>query len=94
MSKEAEQIPMFEMDQFDIQKGEWEGMPEYNNINEPAPLITATFKFKTESDFIKFKKLVQEYVYNGEKVFDGMQKINEKNSWYPHKDRPSKYKYV
>ena len=55
MSKEAEQIPMFEMDQFDIQKGEWEGMPEYNNVQEKEPSITATFKFRNEEDFLKVK---------------------------------------
>ena len=66
----------------------------HNNVNEPPPLITATFKFKSEQDFLKFKALIQEHVYDGEKVFDGMQKKEEKNSWYPHKERPSKYIYV
>ena len=75
-------------------KKEWQDMPEYNNVNEPPPLITATFKFKSEQDFLKFKALIQEHVYDGEKVFDGMQKKEEKNSWYPHKERPSKYIYV
>ena len=94
MSKETDQIPMFEMDQFDIQRGEWEGMPEYNNIQEKEPSITATFKFRNEEDFLKFKNLVQEYVYHGEKVFDGMQTLEAKSTWYPHKERPKKYVYV
>lgn len=73
---------------------EWVGMPSYNNVKQPEPLITATFKFKTEKDFLQFKKIVQKHVYNGAKVFDGMQKKDKKNAWYPHKEKASKYKYV
>ena len=95
MSKDIEQIPLFDnIDDFDIQEREWQNMPEYNNINEPRPVIVATFKFKTEDDFLKFKSLIQEHIYNGEKVFDGMQKINEKNAWYPHKKKASSYEYI
>lgn len=73
---------------------EWLEMPEYNNVKQEEPLITATFKFRTEEDYIKFKDLVQEFVFNGEKVFDGMQKKDKKSSWYPHKQKASKYEYV
>ena len=66
---------------------EWVGMPEYNNIKEPKPKITATFKFRNNEDFEVFKKCIQENLYNGEKVFDGMQKKTVKSSWYPHKKR-------
>ena len=88
------QEPLFEnLDDYDIQKKEWEGMPEYNNINEPPPIIIATFKFKTENDFLKFKGLVQRYLYGGKKVFDGMQTAEVKNAWYPHKEKSNKYLY-
>ena len=91
---DEQQILFENLEDYDIQEREWQDMPEYNNLNEPPPLITATFKFKSEQDFLKFKDLVQKYIYDGEKVFDGMQKLEEKNSWYPHKERPSKYIYV
>lgn len=75
-------------------KEEWLEMPEYNNVKQEEPLITVTFKFRTEEDFFKFKNLVQEFVFNGEKVFDGMQKKDKKTSWYPHKEKASKYEYI
>tara|TARA_Y100001938_G_C7960486_1_gene364056 strand:+ start:264 stop:530 length:267 start_codon:yes stop_codon:yes gene_type:complete len=75
-------------------KNEWIDMPEYNNKKQEPPLITATFKFKTKEDFLKFKDLLQKYVYNGAKVFDGMQKKEAKNAWYPHKEKASKYEYL
>ena len=82
----------------DIKKNKWEkewvGMPEYNNVRQPEPLITATFKFRTEEDYNKFKTLVQEYIFKGEKVFDGMQKKTVKSSWYPHKEKASGYEYI
>ena len=82
----------------DLSIEEWQehyiGMPEYNNIKEPEPLITATFKFKNEKDFSNFKDLVQKYIYNGVKVFDGMQRKEKKSAWYPHKEKSSKYEYL
>ena len=93
MDKE-QQILFNNIEDYDIQEREWQDMPEYNNVNEPPPLITATFKFKSEQDFLKFKDLIQEHVYDGEKVFDGMQKIEEKTAWYPHKKKASKYEYI
>ena len=73
---------------------EWLQMPEYNNIKQLEPLITATFKFRTEQDFLKFKELLQEHIFNGEKVFDGMQRKNQKFCWYPHKEKSSNYEYI
>ena len=73
---------------------EWVGMPEYNNVRQPEPVITATFKFRSAEDYKRFKDLVQKYVFNGEKVFDGMQKIEAKSSWYPHKEKASGYEYI
>ena len=93
MDKE-QQILFNNIEDYDIQEREWQDMPEYNNVNEPPPLITATFKFKSEQDFLKFKDLIQEHVYDGEKVFDGMQKIEKKTAWYPHKEKASKYEYI
>ena len=69
-------------------------MPEYNNKKQEEPIITATFKFKTEKDYLKFKDLVQKYIYNGNRVFDGMQKVDKKNAWYPHKEKASRYEYI
>ena len=74
-------------------KKEWVGMPEYNNIQQPEPLITATFKFASEKDFLKFKSLIQEHLYDGAKVFDGMQRKEKKNAWFPHKEKASGYSY-
>ncbi len=89
------QESLFEnIDDFDIQRSEWVDMPEYNNVVEEEPLITATFKFKTEEDYNKFKKLVQEFIYSGDKVFDGMQRYERKTTWYPHKEKSNKYSYI
>ena len=69
-------------------------MPEYNNIKQPEPIITATFKFQTQEDFDLFKELIRVHLYNGVRPFDGMQLKEKKNALFPHKDKPSKYKYV
>lgn len=70
------------------------GMPEYNNTKEPEPLIIATFKFKTQKDFDEFNKLIKEHLYNGQKVFDGMQRKEAKSAWFPLRDKPSKYRFI
>lgn len=70
------------------------GMPEYNNHNQEAPVITATFKFRTEEDYEEFKELIKQHIYNGVKPFDGMQRKEKKQAWYPHKEKASKYVYV
>jgi hypothetical protein len=72
----------------------WQNMPEYSNVVEPKPLITATFKFKTVEDYEAFHTLVKKYIYDGKKVFDGMQKIDAKQAWFPLKEKASKYNYV
>jgi len=89
----VEQTKLFEFEKNDWEK-DWAGMPEYNNREQSPPLITAVFKFRTEEDYLNFKDLIQEHIYNGEKVFDGMQKIEAKSSWYPHKEKASKYEYT
>ena len=71
----------------------WIGMPEYNNVREPDPLITATFKFRTQEDFDEFNKLIKQHLYNGEKVFDGMQRKDVKSSWYPLRQKASKFRF-
>jgi hypothetical protein len=91
--EKSEQASLFDDKYQNDWKQEWQDMPEYNNIKQPDPLITATFKFATEEDFLKFKSLVQEHIYNGNKVFDGMQKKDKKNAWFPHKEKASKYYY-
>lgn len=73
---------------------EYVGMPEYNNKPQEDPKITATFKFKSQEDFDEFHKFIKEGLYNGAKVFDGMQRKDKKSTWYPLKEKASKYKYV
>ena len=72
---------------------EWKDMPEYNNINEPDAKITATFKFKTEQDYIDFLSLIKKHLYNGQKVFDGMQSKTKKQTWYPLKIKAKNFRY-
>ncbi len=75
-------------------ESQWHGMPEYVNTQEKKPEITATFKFRTFDDFYRFKSVIQKELYGNEKVFDGNQKKEEKNAWYPLKEKSSRYKYV
>jgi len=72
---------------------EWVNMPEYNNVKQEEPYITSTFKFRNEHDYNVFKDLLQEHLYKGEKVFDGMQKLDKKSAWFPHKQKASAYIY-
>ena len=72
---------------------EWVDMPEYNNVNEPDPFITATYKFRNEADYLKFKELAKKYIYNDEKMFDGQQQKDKKQAWYPLKEKSSNYRY-
>ena len=72
----------------------WDSMPEYNNVFQPEPMIVAKFKFRNEDDYKIFKDLIQEHVYDGNKVFDGNQKIEEKQAWFPHIEKSSKYIYT
>lgn len=73
---------------------EWQGMPEYNNTKQEEPEIVALFKFRNREDFEKFNLLIKEYIFNGERPFDGMQKKTQKNTWYPHTEKASKYLYT
>jgi len=75
-------------------KKEWIGMPEYNNSKQPEPLITATFNFRSEEDYNRFKDLVREHVYNGKRVFDGKQLKEKKSTWFPLESRPSEHVYI
>ncbi len=72
---------------------EWDDMPEYENKKQPEPEITATFKFRNKEDYDKFHALVKEHIYDGKKVFDGMQKKNKKNAWFPLNEKASNYYY-
>lgn len=74
-------------------KDEWLEMPEYDNIKQPEPFITATFKFRNKNDYDKFHKLIKEKIYKTRKVFDGMQKKDKKQAWFPLKEKASKYYY-
>ena len=77
----------------DFHKKYWKGMPTYHNVLEAKPEITATFKFRNEKDYQEFKEKVKNYVYDGEKCFDGMQRKEKKQAWYPLKEKASKYWY-
>lgn len=73
---------------------EWAGMPEYDNVLQDEPFITATFKFRNQKDFDIFNYLVKKYLYNNEKVFDGMQRKNVKSTWFPLQEKANKYLYI
>ena len=89
----GEELTLFNIDEFDICKKEWQDMPEYNNINMPKPEITATFKFRSKDDFEIFKELIGKHLYNNERVFDGMQRETIKSAWYPPHNKASGYIY-
>jgi hypothetical protein len=71
----------------------WIGMPEYKNVIQDKPAIIATFKFKSQKDFEEFNALIKKHLYNGEKVFDGMQRKESKSAWYPLPLKASKFIY-
>ena len=73
---------------------EWVGMPEYNNTEQPAPFIEATFKFRNQEDFDFFNKFLRDNLYQGEKVFDGMQRKHTKSTWFPLKEKAKGYRIV
>jgi hypothetical protein len=72
---------------------EWQDMPEYNNSVTKPPAVTATFKFKNEEDFEKFKEIVKEHLFEGGKPFDGMQLKEAKSAWWPPREKASEYTY-
>ncbi len=94
MLKESQQSLFSEYSSAPDWENEWVGMPEYNNAKQDAPCVKATFKFRNESDFAIFKSLVKKHIYNNQKVFDGQQKITEKQAWYPLREKDSKYFYT
>jgi hypothetical protein len=94
------EAPMSNLDLFNTEKNphnDWEehyvDMPEYNNHEQSPPFIVVRFKFRTQEDFDSFNKLIKTHLYNGEKVFDGMQRKNDKSAWYPPTAKASKYRY-
>ena len=83
---------------FDTDPVNWEeyytDMPEYNNIDLPPPAMTIQFKFRNIEDYKNFMKVVTEQLYNGVRVFDGLQQKDSKTAWYPLPEREADYKYV
>ena len=71
----------------------WIDMPEYNNVKQKDPAITATFKFETQEDFDEFNSLLKKHVYHTNKVFDGMQRKDKKQAWFPLKEKGTQYLY-
>ena len=55
---ETKQTKLFEIEKNDWEK-DWIGMPEYNNTQQNPPEITATFKFRTDKDYLKFARSIQ-----------------------------------
>ncbi len=72
----------------------WKSMPEYNNVIQEKPAVIATFKFRKQEDFEEFNLLIKKHLYNGEKVFDGMQRKEVKSTWYPLAQKASKFVYT
>jgi hypothetical protein len=68
-------------------------MPEYNNVKQDEPFITATFKFRNQEDFNNFNTLIKQHLYEGAKVFDGMQRKDKKSAWFPLGIKANKYRY-
>ncbi|MCP4103837.1 MAG: hypothetical protein GY750_20830 [Lentisphaerae bacterium] len=81
----------------EFEGNEWEnhytGMPEYNNTKELEPEVVVKFKFRNKEDFEKFNELLKQHVFNCNKIFDGMQRKNDYQSWFPHKEKGSDYIY-
>ena len=73
---------------------EWTGMPEYLNVYQDGPEITATFKFRCKEDYERFHEGVKKHLYNGSRVFDGTQLHDKKQAWFPRLDRHSTYEYA
>lgn len=71
----------------------YKNLPEYNNAKQPDPLIVAKFKFRTIEDFDFFHEVIKKHLYDDKKVFDGMQKKDEKQAWFPLPPRPSHFIY-
>jgi hypothetical protein len=86
----TEEIPALKRDW----QNEWVDMPEYNNSGTITPLLTATFKFRTEEDFNIFMEVVKRELYDDKRVFDGKQLKTEKSAWFPLDERPSENVYV
>ena len=95
-SRSDEQLPLFDLESGMTREeidGHWQAMPEYDNRDEPEPAITATFKFRTEEDYELFNELLKEFVYKTNKVFDGMQRKEAKQAWFPLKEKGYSYEY-
>jgi hypothetical protein len=84
---------LFNLSEFTDWQKEWKGMPEYNNQKE-EPLLTATFKFRTEDSFNVFMEVIKRELYEGKRVFDGNQDKDKKSAWFPLGNRPSEMVYV
>lgn len=85
---------LFDIQNTDEWQNEWNEMPEYNNHKPLPPEITALFKFRNKEDFDLFMEVVKSKLYNDKRVFDGKQKKNEYNAWFPLDSRPSENIYI
>lgn len=72
----------------------WINMPKYTNVKRPEPEIVAKFNFRNEQDYQEFHKLIKKYIYDGKKVFDGMQRKERKTTWFPLEEKASTYIYT
>lgn len=89
------QMTFFDVSKFEINNinEHYQDLPEYNNVNIPKPEIVATFKFRTKEDFDLFHSVIKKELYNNERVFDGMQRKDVKNAWFPQREKASKFRY-
>jgi len=95
MSDKKNQDSLFESTDIEtVAEKEWVDMPEYNNVKQPEPKITAIFKFRNDNDYEIFKEKIKKYLYNNQKVFDGEQKKDKKQAWFPLREKDRKYYYL
>ena len=69
----------------------YDGMPEYNNVKQKDPEVVAKFKFRNKEDFDKFMEVVKRELYGDKRVFDGNQRVNDYQAWFPLTERPSEF---
>ncbi len=50
--------------------------------------------FDFEEDFDRFMEVVKKELYNDKRVFDGKQKKNDYQAWFPLDARPSEFVYI
>ena len=68
-------------------------MPEYDNADQTKAVRQITIKFATENDYEQFVERLKTNFYNGEKAFDGRQRVESKTTWWPPKEKAKNWRY-